>query len=324
MKYPILIALLISSILVQSQEIKQIIYRGENVLIYPDSLFNFRISQIKENLPDGNYRGFLRCDTSLLVLRVSYKNMKIEGKLTEYGLDPSNIISITNFKNGLKHGYWCEFSDDTILHEGNYINGMKEGFEYSYAGPKGSKTEYNKCFYKNDTLKYNIWYKYDSTCYVADTGYCHISNYTRKLLGYGKTYKGYKTGLWKQYFENGNLKSVGNYEIVKHSESFSESIKFGKWIDYYENGKISREYICDTSSSPLIDNVYTIICQYDTTGKIIERNSFRERKGLYQEFQKNGNLNTEIFFVNANKYKYLKNIQKMEIFIFTKSLERKE
>jgi uncharacterized protein len=272
------------------QVIKTTQFHGKEILVYPDSITTLweRIPLI-DSLPDGKYFGFYNGDTSWLRLEITYLNNRINGEVIEYNSNPPTRLYLTTFKNGTKDGHWIEYSDDTILHEGYYSNDKQDGFAYSYAGPDGQKSEYAKYFYRNDTLKYKIWHKYDSTYFVGDTGYVYESNYTGKLLGFGKEIHGDKFGLWKYYYINGQIKSIGDYLIVKHSDSFSESRKNGKWIDYFENGQISREYICD-SKWKINDNIITVISQFDSTGKSLDTGTLKDGIGIYKEYFPDGSI----------------------------------
>jgi antitoxin component YwqK of YwqJK toxin-antitoxin module len=63
----------------------------------------------------------------------------------------------------------------------------------------------------------------------------HKEYYNDKTLKVEGQYdEGLKTGIWKNYYENGQLKSIGNYE------SFGGE-KNGGWKYYYENGQLKSE-----------------------------------------------------------------------------------
>ena len=272
------------------QVIKTAQFNSKEILIYPDSITSLweRIPLIN-SLPDGKYYGFYNGDTSSLRLEITYLKNRINGEVIEYHSNPPTRLYLTTYKNGIKNGHWIEYSDDTILHEGSYLNDKEDGFAFSYSGPVGQKREYAKYFYRNDTLIYKIWNKYDSTFFVGDTGYVYESNYTGKLLGFGKGINGDKFGTWKYYFANGQLKSIGDYLVVKHSDSFSESRKTGEWIEYFENGQISRVYICD-SKWKLNDNIVTVISQFDSTGNSLNPGKLIDGVGIYKEYYPDGSI----------------------------------
>jgi antitoxin component YwqK of YwqJK toxin-antitoxin module len=287
------------------QKITTTQFRGKVISIYPDSIKTLweRIPLINE-LPDGKYYGFYEGDTSRLRLGISFLNNKVNGEVIEYHSSPPTPLYLTTYKNGIKDGRWIEYSDDTILHEGYYKNGKEDGFAYSYSGPAGQKSEYAKYFYRNDTLIYKIWFKYDSTYYVGDTGYVYESNYTKKLLGYGKTFKDNKFGLWEQFHENGKLKSKGYYELFKEIDENISTRKIGNWTDYHENGKIARKY--QYLNNQLFERITTVYSQFDSLGNLLDSNNFINGIGLYREFYPNGRIESEEYYSRTEIYDYLK------------------
>jgi hypothetical protein len=77
----------------------------------------------------------------------------------------------------------------------------------------------------------------------------------------------YKIGLWKEFYENGNIKSIGNYgmQYLLLSYSSGQAIvyneyKTGEWIYYYENAQVKakgRYKIVRTPVSTGVDNQFT-------------------------------------------------------------------
>ncbi len=58
----------------------------------------------------------------------------------------------------------------------------------------------------------------------------------------------YKFGIWKEYYQNGQLKAQGQYQIDKYINCcYSglcrnyEHYKTGHWVFYYENGQVKLE-----------------------------------------------------------------------------------
>jgi len=78
-----------------------------------------------------------------------------------------------------------------------------------------------------DTTEVKSFYYVDGKSVLAEIG-----NY----LSDGK-----QIGIWKSYYENGQLKSIGNYSNGK---------KEGVWKWYHENGKLSQTGSYDSSGSP--------------------------------------------------------------------------
>jgi antitoxin component YwqK of YwqJK toxin-antitoxin module len=291
------------------QTIDKILYRGDSVLVYPTDSITMVDIKLIDSLPNGFYCGFFKGDTAFLRLEINYQNHRIDGKVIEYYYENRDIKKITEFKNGIRDGYWVEydyFADyKEILHEGYYKNGLEEGFQYSYHGEIGDRSIYNKCFYKSDTLIYNIWYGRDSTFYKNDTGFVYQFDRNKNLVGHGKEFKNKKIGKWKYFCTNGNTKSIGKYEIVENHESFLQDRKTGLWRDYHENGQISREYICDSKKSG--SWILTIISQYDSIGNLIDSLNFVDGQGLQRDFYSDGKVRNELYYPDSSFLEYEKN-----------------
>lgn len=67
-----------------------------------------------------------------------------------------------------------------------------------------------------------------------------------------------KIGEFKEYFENGNLKANGNYEIGKYTQCCFSGLcsqfynyKFGEWKYYYENGNLKAEVNYEVKNFPI-------------------------------------------------------------------------
>ena len=63
-----------------------------------------------------------------------------------------------------------------------------------------------------------------------------------------KEYNNYRIGLWKEFYRNGNLKSVGNYKLDTYTQCCTSGIcdgfysyKYGEWTYYYDNGKLKAK-----------------------------------------------------------------------------------
>ncbi|MEO8403357.1 MAG: hypothetical protein ABI480_02140 [Chitinophagaceae bacterium] len=68
-----------------------------------------------------------------------------------------------------------------------------------------------------------------------------IGQYTKKDWPFSCTAR---TGYWKEYYENGQLKSFGEYqsELIEnfwgHTGPYTVFYKIGYWIYYYKNGQL--------------------------------------------------------------------------------------
>ena len=94
-------------------------------------------------------------------------------------------------------------------------------------------------FYPSDTNKF-------ATCYEFH------DNFLCKAHGYKKYNINLHVGEWMEYHRNGNLKSIGTYELIRSEiedkyfkEKFLESKKVGVWQYFSENGKLLKKETWD-------------------------------------------------------------------------------
>src|SRR3989344_2266310 len=165
----LLIFLFSQNIHAQNIQIKKTYYCGDSVFTYPSDSIDQTTIELISSLPDGKYFGFLYNDTTALRLIISYLNGKIQGEYVEYFGSTHSLKKREFYNDGKPQGHWIEYdysAINEIQHEGDYKDGKRNGFQYSYAGKTGDRWKYNTCFYKNDTLIYNLWgADHDSTVY---------------------------------------------------------------------------------------------------------------------------------------------------------------
>ena len=97
-----------------------------------------------------------------------------------------------------------------------------------------------------------------------------------------------KDGLWEEYYDNGQLRSAGNY---------MDSKKDGLWQEYYENGNMANMVnFNDGKKVGLLKNYYT-------NGQLKGRINYIEGKehGMMELYHQNGKLMLEGFFKEANQ-----------------------
>ena len=83
---------------------------------------------------------------------------------------------------------------------------------------------------------------------------------TTKVLGYGNYKNGELVGLFKRFYKNGNLETIGNFN--------NNSNETGEWKYYYENGKVE-------AAGNYIDGIETGTWKsYNENGNLIESTKF--------------------------------------------------
>jgi antitoxin component YwqK of YwqJK toxin-antitoxin module len=281
--------------------IKKLIYRGDSILAYPsDSLKNWHVGIIP-SLPNGIYYGFFRNDTASLVTILQYKNEKLDGDYKEYSFYTAGQLKMKmHYSQGELEGPWQQYENDSIHCEGRYIKGKKEGFQYSYdtydwKDYKPSHKPYDVCFYKSGKLIYENFLM-DSIVYYEGwkMRYYLYPKSKRDSSGGMETSKG-KEGLWREYYYNGRLKSIGGYK---------NDLKNGDWKNYYNNGKLDQEYTCTPAKGGGWES--TPIVAFDSSGNKLDIGDYKNGKGVKKEYYPNGKLENETAYSGKGMKAYFK------------------
>ena len=123
----------------------------------------------------------------------SYKNGKLHGYLEGYDGCGVAYSYKMNFKKGLEHGKYQEWSEGILSMEGQYVDGKLDGEWMGYEYGVITWTEY----FDNDELLYYLEYTYHQNGQVATK---ESFNADEKLNGVSET-----------YHQNGQLASKINY-----------------------------------------------------------------------------------------------------------------
>jgi antitoxin component YwqK of YwqJK toxin-antitoxin module len=231
-----------------------------------------RIMNYKDGLLEGKAYDF--SPDSLITVITIYKGGFVK-KVTKI-----NQYNSANHKEGL----WQTFYDNgNVKYEGTYQDGKRDGY-FRWYNQVGSMDSIKK--YINDVLqvdapelaKLDIKTSYYPNGVVKTTGpikngqpFGVHNDYNEqgqivgaKIYDSGKVMAeglldtmGIQQGEWKEYHENGQLKSVGKYlngaKVGEWKYYFPDSKMFetgkydnqgrqqGKWMWYYDNGKLRRE-----------------------------------------------------------------------------------
>ncbi len=128
----------------------------------------------------------------------------------------------------------------------------------------------------------------------------------------GKYQDNRKTGIWVEYFCNGNMKNKltfangrpDGYAIMYHENgkiSEEGNWKVNKWVGnyklYYDNGQVQHEFVFNPGGKRDGPQIY----YYENGQKAIEGNFANGREsGLIKEFHENGDLKAEKNYADGN------------------------
>ena len=128
--------------------------------------------------------------------------------------------------------------------------------------------------------------------------------YNENVIQQGQYTKGNKSGVWEDFYENGQLKKRYTYNpesenaVLNIGYYESGRLKFENGIEYYENGNIKSESKNET------------FIKYFENGNIShksERKNSRRVPGnisLEQEFYENSNLKEEKIYEDTNQHRF--------------------
>jgi antitoxin component YwqK of YwqJK toxin-antitoxin module len=231
-----------------------------------------RITTYKDGLAEG--KAFDFSPDSLITVITLYKGGFVK-----------KVTRINQYNTaGHKDGLWQTFyANGNVKWEGTYNDGKKDGYfkTYTEAGslitiekyisdvlqtdaPELAKLETHTEYYDNGRIKsegplkngkpFGVHHEYDETgkpvkAEIYDSG---------RVMAEGVLdTAGLQQGEWKEYYENGQMKSIGKYlngnkvgqwkyfyassKVFEIGKYDNQGRQQGKWIWYFDNGKTRRE-----------------------------------------------------------------------------------
>lgn len=265
---------------------------------------------------DGLQNGPEECyKYNMLASRSNYALGFQCGEMEEYGTSGESrgkLIKKCNYNNQGRLDGQCTtfFSNGSIQSVCTYSDGRLVGDEYHYYPDGKVFKEFH--IYEKDGKTYKSF---------SDRGNEHGVEFTEEYMGvlgsdgwlvnkvgeYKETWhtgqlktqefytdKGAKTGIWKEWFIDGKLKSETCYEALRNEKTFFKSgslaterqyNKEGDWtafLTYYENGKLREETRRKDGT--------IITKQYYDDGKLREEYTKNAQYEVVKEYHRNGQL----------------------------------
>jgi antitoxin component YwqK of YwqJK toxin-antitoxin module len=209
----------------------------------------------------------------------------------EWFYDDGTLKMVGTYNHGLKNGYFKEYDKEgNLLSVEKYVNGEKEK-KSEELSTLDIKTDYWPngkpkivATYK-DGVPEGIRREYDKNGKV-EKSYIFKNG---KVIAEGIfTDAGKREGLWKEYYDDGSLKSEGNYK---------NNNKTGKWKYYYPNGQLQEtgEYVNGKPEGKWL--------WYYPSGKLLREMNYYEGKpdGEIIEYDENGNIVLKGEYIEGKK-----------------------
>ena len=228
-----------------------------------------------------------------------WKTFHVNGKIKSIGLrrnfeldsiwnfydDSGNLLESISYLNGKKSGYHLKYhkisstdsSEFALKSKELYLNNQKEGLGYYYDddGKINNITRYKGGKRHGLTREFNedsviqVIYKYHND-FMIDREFINQTGV-----------RGLKQGLWREYYENDNIKIEKNYKDNILNGYYREYDQKGRVLvsKFYSNGE-------EIDKDPEKDIKVEIVNQYDDSGKIVSSGGFVEGVpiGLHREY----------------------------------------
>jgi len=265
--------------------------------VKPDSLVftqyyhpNGKISSegnLRNGKPDGYWKTYN--DKRILVSEGSRKNFELDSVWTFYDSQGKKTLEIT-YKNGKKNGLRRSYQQEEIVNE-YFINDIKQGLSKTYyiSGKLKKETPFE------NGLENGIEREYDTTGLIISlieyrTGFVINRERINRV-----DFKGQKQGVWKWFYDNGNLKLEGTFQNDKKNGFFKSYKPDGNLI-------VIEKYINDELQldAPELREL-EVRTDYYPNGQIKATASYNKGKpeGIRRDYNPDGTLKTGSVYKNG-------------------------
>lgn len=265
--------------------------------------------------------------------------LKSEGNRVNFLLDSTwkfyneegKLVLTYMYKQGKKNGFKKTYDpkEDYLVQEENYVADIKQGYTNIYYKNGKLRQKINFIEGKEEGMSYE--YAEDGTI-ITLTEYKY--GFIRKQERINRRDENGKQGIWKEFYDNGVIKTEGTYSDDKKDGYFKEYNDRGglvnttKYVggvlqknvpelarvdiknDYHPNGKL--KYSGGFKEGDIAEGVHRT---YDSTGKILEARVYRDgellgvgivdergnEQGPWKEYHPNGKLKGEGEFKDAKR-----------------------
>ena len=268
------------------------IKQGNTSYYYPDGKLKLTIPFVdgleqgiaREYAPDGTVITYMEYKKGFMVSRERInrkdRNGLRQGRWKIFF--PSGLVQLDGvYRDDKKNGYFKEYDENgQLLSVKKYVNDVEEK-EAPELASLSIKTDYYPSGKVKTVASYNgdvpqgVRREYDETGKITSGYVFHKGN----MVGEGIIdEEGIKDGPWKEFYDDGTLRSAGTYD---------KGNRIGDWKFYYENGKIESQGKYNKKGNP--DGTWR---WYYDDGTLRREESYIAglEEGEYTEFDEKGKL----------------------------------
>jgi antitoxin component YwqK of YwqJK toxin-antitoxin module len=237
--------------------------------------FLYKVGQYTDNLRTGIWEEYsIKEETqsnylyTILDRMGRYENGKKEGIWEFYYDEGPNVkkgklLRKTNYKNDLKEGQELRYSKEGIvIEESNYKNDLLEGryIKKTNTGEIEKEGQYSQDKKTGEWREYQFYEPQKKMVLRSITNYLDDKRHGLQILytedgkykrAEGNFANGLEIGLWKYFYDNGNIQLEGNFRPVefidpeevptKDKSDKPKARRMGTWKKYYKSGTLFAE-----------------------------------------------------------------------------------
>lgn len=238
--------------------------------------------------PDGFWKTYYV--TGIVKSEGTRKNFLLDSVWIFYN-ELSDTLEKISYVLGKRNGYYYQYSSveeknqprrNIVISKELFVNDKREGLSYYYY-PNGKLREVIN--YRNNK-KHGIGKEFNNDSVII-TLYEYFNDYMIDKQNINRIVKSRKEGVWKEFYNDGSVKSEKNFnenQLTGHLKEFDPKGNV-TLSELYDNGKLIKSGKEDTLD---IEERIT----KDANGKIIKRSYFRKNvpTGIQREYDGDGNV----------------------------------
>lgn len=261
--------------------------KGEFVRLFDDEGRLSSEGYLLDGKPDGYWKTYY--PDSTLKSEGNRKNFELDSLWSFYD-ESGNITLQINYKEGKRHGERVTYLPDEIVRE-NFENDIKQGLTRHFS----LNGQLLKSIPFDNGLEDGIARYFDT-----DGNVIEIITYQRGFITDRERINRYdannrKNGVWKWFYETGELRTEGYYR---------HGLRHGVFKDYDRNGNLSKitKYVDDIIQESAAEVArLELRREYYPSGKVKAEATYRNgvAEGVRREYTEDGEIEKSFFFRNG-------------------------